>query len=169
MLDWLLQKRQTPSAIDRFWRQVLVSAVNEDLDRMAAIHGFQVFWQGFLSKADAYEMGVPAIPLGQLYGADAWKRLPNVRIHQRATVERIDAEGFTVNGERRKGDIYICALPFERLEAVGLSAQSWNTRRSRESTCGSTARSPICRMPHCSTALSNGCSIRIPGAICNWW
>jgi squalene-associated FAD-dependent desaturase len=122
MLDWLLQKRQTPAAIDRFWRQVLVSAVNEDLDRMAAIHGFQVFWQGFLAKADAYEMGVPAIPLGQLYGAEAWKRWPNVRIHQRASVERIDAEGFTVNGERRAGDVYICAIPFERLEAVGLPA-----------------------------------------------
>ena len=31
---------QTPRAIDRFWRQVLVSAVNEELDRMAALHGF---------------------------------------------------------------------------------------------------------------------------------
>src|SRR5215510_8838424 len=49
MLDWLLQKRQTPQAIDRFWRQVLVSAVNEDLDRMAALHGFEVFWHGFLA------------------------------------------------------------------------------------------------------------------------
>ena len=62
MLDWLLQKRQTPHAIDRFWRQVLVSAVNEDLDRMAAIHGFQVFWLGFLSTADGYEMGIPNGP-----------------------------------------------------------------------------------------------------------
>ena len=122
MLDWLLQKRQTPHAIDRFWRQVLVSAVNEDLDRMAAIHGFQVFWEGFLAKADAYEMGVPAIPLGQLYSADAWKRFPNVKLHQRATVERIDSEGFVVNGERRAGDAYICALPFERIEALGLAA-----------------------------------------------
>ena len=67
MLDWLLQKRQTPHAIDRFWRQVLVSAVNEDLERMAAIHGFQVFWLGFLARADSYEMGVPNVPLGQLY------------------------------------------------------------------------------------------------------
>src|SRR5437588_4298877 len=72
MLDWLLQKRQTPRAIDRFWRQVLVSAVNEDLDRMAARHGFQVFWTAFLSRADGYEMGVPAVPLGELYNADAW-------------------------------------------------------------------------------------------------
>src|ERR1700752_3930062 len=71
MLDWLLQKRQTPHAIDRFWRQILVSAVNEDLDRMAAMHGFQVFWLGFLSRADAYEMGVPSVPLGKLYDVEA--------------------------------------------------------------------------------------------------
>src|ERR1043165_3839872 len=88
MLDWLLQKRQTARAIDRFWRQVLVSAVNEDLDRMAAIHGFQVFWLGFLARADSYEMGVPSVPLGGLYSADAWKRLPAVRMHFRSAGER---------------------------------------------------------------------------------
>ncbi len=122
MLDWLLQKRQTPHAIDRFWRQVLVSAVNEDLDRMAAIHGFQVFWLGFLARADAYEMGVPSVPLGKLYDVDAWKRIGGVRIHFRATLERIEDNGFIVGGERRTGDHYICALPFERLESVGLDA-----------------------------------------------
>jgi zeta-carotene desaturase len=122
MLDWLLQKRQTPHAIDRFWRQVLVSAVNEDLDRMAAHHGFQVFWQGFLARADSYEMGVPNVPLSQLYSADSWKRLGNVCFHFRATVEAISESGFVVNGERRAADHYICALPFERLEAVGLPA-----------------------------------------------
>jgi uncharacterized protein with NAD-binding domain and iron-sulfur cluster len=60
MMDWLLQKRQTPRAIDRFWRQVLVSAVNEDLDRMAASHGFKVFWLGFLARAEHH--GGPASP-----------------------------------------------------------------------------------------------------------
>jgi zeta-carotene desaturase len=122
MLDWLLQKRQTPRAIDRFWRQVLVSAVNEDLDRMAAVHGFQVFWLGFLARADSYEMGIPTVPLGQLYAAGAWQRLPNVRLHLRAPVERIDGSGFLVAGERRTADHYICALPFERMEVVGLAA-----------------------------------------------
>jgi squalene-associated FAD-dependent desaturase len=122
MLDWLLQKRQTPRAIDRFWRQVLVSAVNEDLDRMAAVHGFQVFRLGFLARADGYEMGIPTVPLGELYGADAWQRVTNVRFHLRSPVERIDGSGFTVAGERRAADHYICALPFERLEAVGLAA-----------------------------------------------
>lgn len=122
MLDWLLQKRQTPRAIDRFWRQVLVSAVNEDLDRMAATHGFQVFWLGFLAQADAYEMGVPSVPLGGLYSAEVWSKLPNVRIHFCAPVDRLGPEGFTVCGETLSADAYICALPFERLEAVGLPA-----------------------------------------------
>jgi zeta-carotene desaturase len=122
MLDWLLQKRQTPRAIDRFWRQVLMSAINEDLDRMAAAHGFQVFWQGFLARADAYEMGLAAVPLGELYGAQSWGRLPNVRLHCRAAVEHIGEGGFVAGGETRAGDALICALPFERLAAVGLPA-----------------------------------------------
>jgi len=122
MLDWLLQKRQTPRAIDRFWRQVLVSAVNEDLEHMAARHGFQVFWLGFLSRADSYEMGVPSVPLAELYSAEAWKRIGAVRIQTRCPVERIAAEGFTVGGQLRSADYYICALPFERLEALGLPA-----------------------------------------------
>jgi zeta-carotene desaturase len=122
MLDWLLQKRQTPRAIERFWRQVLVSAVNEDLDRMAARHGFQVFWLGFLAKADSYEMGVPSIPLGELYRAEAWQKMGNVSIHLRRPVERVDGEGVTAGGERYTADYYVCALPFERLEALGLPA-----------------------------------------------
>jgi zeta-carotene desaturase len=122
MLDWLLQKRQTPHAIDRFWRQVLVSAINEDLDRMAAVHGFQVFWLGFLSTADGYEMGIPSVPLGQLYTADAWRRMPNVRMHFRCPVERIDASGFLIDGQLVTADRYICAMPFEKLESVGLPA-----------------------------------------------
>src|SRR5579864_4217711 len=108
MLDWLLQKRQTPRAIDRFWRQVLVSAVNEDLDHMAARHGFQVFWLGFLARADSYEMGVPSVPLSELYASEAWQRIGNVQIRSRSAVERITAEGFTIGGQMCAADYYIC-------------------------------------------------------------
>ncbi|MDP8990642.1 MAG: FAD-dependent oxidoreductase, partial [Acidobacteriota bacterium] len=78
MLDWLKEQRQPARAIERFWRQVLVSAINEELDRMAAAHGLQVFRLGFLARKDAYEMGVPKVPLGRLYSGDAWKRIGNV-------------------------------------------------------------------------------------------
>ena len=125
MLDWLLQKRQTPRAIDRFWRQVLVSAVNENLDTMAARHGFQVFWLGFLARADSYEMGVPAIPLGELYRAGLWRGIGDVSLRLRCPVERIHPEGITAGGDEHAADYYICALPFERLEALGLPAPSF--------------------------------------------
>ena len=123
MLDWLREKRQPEAAIRRFWSQVLVSAVNEDLDRMAALHGFQVFWLGFLARSNSYEMGVPAVPLGDLYAADAWKRLGNVRLHLRTPVERVIVQNGIVRavaaqGEQHSADCYVASLPFERLSSV---------------------------------------------------
>jgi len=128
MLDWLREKRQTPAAIERFWRQVLVSAINEELDRMAASHGFQVFRLGFLATDTSYEMGVPNVPLGDLYGAEAWQRLPNVRIRLRSAVERVEIEGGLIaglmaGGERFTAKQYISAVPFERVGALFPEAQ----------------------------------------------
>ncbi len=123
MLDWLREKRQPARVIERFWRQVLVSAINEELDRMAAAHGFQVFWLGFLSRRDSYEMGIPAVPLGELYSTQAWTRWPNVRIHTRSKVGRITTEGAQLGAEVRKADFYVNALPdhpFETSPITGI-------------------------------------------------
>ena len=123
MRQWLEEKRQPACAIERFWRQILVSAINEELDRMAAAHGLQVFRLGFLASKDAYEMGVPAVPLGRLYSGDAWNRIGNVELCLRSPVSRIVVEGGAVRGvmagdEEIRGDHYVCALPFERIGAV---------------------------------------------------
>src|SRR5712692_10340146 len=124
MLDWLREKKQTPRAIERFWRQVLVSAVNEELDRMAALHGFQVFWLGMLARANSYEMGVPEVPLGELYSVNAWRKLGAVQFHMRTPVERIIFREGTAHGVQISGgsvhpaDYQICAVPFERLGAL---------------------------------------------------
>ena len=125
MLEWLREKRQTPAAIERFWRQVLVSAINEELDRMAALHGFQVFWLGFLAKSDSYQMGVPAVPLGALYSSQAWERFPGVRLHLKAPVEHLvvnngTVTGIVTGGEVRRADHYIAAVPFERVSSLGV-------------------------------------------------
>jgi zeta-carotene desaturase len=123
MLDWLREQKQPQRALDRFWSPVLVSAINEELDRMAAMHGLQVFQLGFLAHRDSYEMGVPAVPLGQLYREEAWQRLGNVEIHNRSPVERIAVEDGSVRaiiagGSEFRADQYVCALPFERVAAV---------------------------------------------------
>jgi len=123
MLEWLQEKRQPARAIARFWSQVLVSSINEELDRMAAAHGFQVFRLGFLARKNAYEMGLPAVPLGRLYGSEAWRRIGQADLQMRAPVEKIVIENGAVShavvaGEHVRSDHYVCALPFERIRAV---------------------------------------------------
>jgi len=123
MQAWLQEKRQTPNAIERFWRQVLVSAINEELDRMAASHGFQVVRLGFLATDDSYEMGVPNVPLGELYGSSAWERMPNVKMRLRAPVEKVEVAGGRVAGITSGGATfmarqYVSAVPYDRLGAL---------------------------------------------------
>jgi zeta-carotene desaturase len=121
MLDWLQEKRQPARAIERYWRQVLVSAINEELDRMAASHGFQVFWLGMIARADSYEMGVPDVPLRELYSEAALGRLAT--LHPREAVTAIDRDSSRITGietaqGREVADFYVSALPFERLKPL---------------------------------------------------
>jgi len=67
MLDWLRRMKQTPSAIERFWRVVLVSALDEELARTDARYGIDVFWKAFLANKSGYRVGIPSVPLAELY------------------------------------------------------------------------------------------------------
>ena len=62
-LSWLLRQGQTEQAIERFWKPVIVSALNEELDRVSVYYAAQVFRESFLKSAAAGAMGVPRIPL----------------------------------------------------------------------------------------------------------
>jgi zeta-carotene desaturase len=117
MAEWLREKKQTARAIERFWRQVLVSAINEELDQMAAAHGLQVMSLGFLANATNYEMGVPRVPLGQLYSAEAWKHYETVKFEYKSPVERLVIEDGQVRGPM-KADAYVLAVPFERVNGI---------------------------------------------------
>ena len=50
-LAWLRRHGQTEQAIQRFWKTVLVSALNEDLDRMSVPYAAQVIRESFLKSA----------------------------------------------------------------------------------------------------------------------
>lgn len=114
MAEWLASQGQPQRVVNRFWRQILVSAVNEDLEIMSARWGFQVFWLGFLCSGTSHQMGVPAVPLGELYCSDGWRSLPNVRFHLKSPVRRITPEGAETTTGRFKADFYISALPWDR-------------------------------------------------------
>jgi squalene-associated FAD-dependent desaturase len=127
MLDWLRSKGQTRGALERYWKPVLYSAISEELDGMAAAHAFQVFWLGMFASRDAYELGVPTVPLRELYRADMWSRLGSVALRGRAAAEQIVFEkgrvaGVLTGGEVQSADYYISALPFEKLAQVAPGA-----------------------------------------------
>jgi squalene-associated FAD-dependent desaturase len=66
--QWLTRHGQTAGAIDRFWKPVLVSALNEVPDRMSVHYAGKVIRDSLLLSPGAGRMGVPTIPLSELYG-----------------------------------------------------------------------------------------------------
>ena len=46
---------------------VLVSALDEELARTDARYGIEVFWKAFLGNKTGYRVGIPTVPLAELY------------------------------------------------------------------------------------------------------
>ncbi len=122
MLEWLERREQTPSAIERFWRVVLVSALDEELDRTDARYGVDVFWKAFVSNRTGYRMGIPTVPLAELYdgcragiehrGGEVTLRSPVRKIHvARGALQHVEFDG----GRTETADAYVFALPHEAL------------------------------------------------------
>jgi squalene-associated FAD-dependent desaturase len=115
MLQWLKRHLQTQRAIDHFWRPVLTSALNEKPERVSAYHGLQLFWLGFLANRGAYHVGLPSVPLGELYRMP----LPGVSVRLRSTVRELECSGERVttarlaDGATMPARWFIVALPFE--------------------------------------------------------
>jgi zeta-carotene desaturase len=122
-LDWLKRHGQTAQAIERFWKTILVSALNEDLDRVSVPYGAQVVRESFLKSVAAGRMGIPMVPLTELYGtAGDYIRARGGEIQLRAGVESFRAEAsavnVTANGQERKYDYLILAVPFDGLGRI---------------------------------------------------
>jgi squalene-associated FAD-dependent desaturase len=118
MLAWLQKHRQTERAIRRFWEVILVSALDEQLDRIDARYGIDVFWKAFLSTRAGYRIGIPCVPLGDLYdGCKEAIRMRGGEVLLRAGVRGFQVAGDQVTGvEREDGsvetaDYYVAAVP----------------------------------------------------------
>jgi squalene-associated FAD-dependent desaturase len=122
MLEWLKRRGQTQRSIDRFWRPVLVSALSEELDNIDARYGVDVFWKAVLSNRTGYRMGVPTIPLAELYeGCRVAIEKRGGEVMLRAPVRGLRAKDGAVAGVRfedgreETADAYVCAVPHNAL------------------------------------------------------
>ena len=122
MRDWLERMKQTPGAVTRFWQVVLVSALNEELERMDARYGIQVFWEGFLANRAGYRVGVPCVPLAELYEGcreGVVRRGGQVRLRSGVRAIRMRDNGFAgatlEDGTEVSADACIAAVPQDAL------------------------------------------------------
>jgi squalene-associated FAD-dependent desaturase len=119
-LDWLRRHGQTAQAIERFWKTILVSALNEDLDRVSVPYAAQVVRECFLKSEAAGRMGIPTVPLTDLYSsAGDYIRARGGEIQLRAGVESFRAEAsevrVTTNGQEQIFDYLVLAVSFDAL------------------------------------------------------
>jgi squalene-associated FAD-dependent desaturase len=122
-LVWLHRHGQTERAIDRFWKPILVSALNEELDRVSVPSAAQVVRESFLKSAAAGRMGVPIVPLTELYSvAGDYISARGGEVRLRCGVESFlaDPDGvkLRVAGDEMHFDWTIVAVPFDALSRM---------------------------------------------------
>ena len=99
--DWLGSRGQTERARRRLWDLFIVSSLNIDGDEASVPLAATVLKTALLGDNDAADIGVPAVPLGELHGQAAAALLgrlgADVRLGTKATaVEPDPAGGFRV-------------------------------------------------------------------------
>ncbi len=121
--DWLERNGQTARTVERFWGVVLVSALNEDPDRVGLKYARKVFVDAFLRHRRGFEVEVPTGPLGRLYGDElaGWLTRHGVELRFNQGVRRLLIDEGRIagvemrTGERQEADWYVSAVPFDRL------------------------------------------------------
>jgi len=129
--EWLREQRQSQRTIDRFWSVILVSALGETVERVDLSMARKVFLDGFLRSAQGYEVLLPRIPLGEVFGRRVADRLrqSGVGIHLGSPVRSIGtlearAESLTLaDGRQFPFDALILAVPWTAIERLLLPEQ----------------------------------------------
>jgi squalene-associated FAD-dependent desaturase len=126
-LQWCRDHGQTETAVDRFWKPILVSALSEDLDLISVSYAAQVVRES-MKTPTARHMGVPSIPLTDLYNqAGEYVRARGGQILFRTSLETFSPASSQVqiritDTDKRSReewfDYLILALPFNTVDRV---------------------------------------------------
>lgn len=147
--DWLVRHGQPQRAIDRFWRPVLVSALNEEMNKISVKYAAQVFHDSFLASAEAGRIGLPAVPLSDLYGKCAdYIRARGGEVLLRTTVEGVAAAedgGWQIASpdDAVQVDGVVLALSFGGMERFLLNLAADEVRAELETKLSHFESSPI--------------------------
>jgi len=120
LAKWLDMHLQSAGALERFWRLVIASALNADLDKIGLPYAMKVIRELFLNSAYAGSMGMSRVPLSDLYGgAQNYIEVNRGQVCLNSSVESAawDAERQLWTIETQQGshtsEMLVLALPFE--------------------------------------------------------
>lgn len=120
--DWLRRHKQTERAMNRFWRLVIASALNADIENIAVHYAAKVIRELFMNSAEAGSMGMSSVPLSELYaGAERFLSQHRSRVLYNTNVEALQWDDLTKQWSivTRTGnltsDYVVFALPFEAM------------------------------------------------------
>jgi zeta-carotene desaturase len=118
--NWLRRHKQTEGALNRFWRLVIASALNADVEHIAVPYAAKVIRELFMNSPEAGAMGMSSVPLSELYaGAEVYLAERGAEILFNTNVEALlfDAAAGKWTVTTRTGEIssdfVVVALPFE--------------------------------------------------------
>jgi squalene-associated FAD-dependent desaturase len=123
--EWLTRNGQTPGAINRFWRLVIASALNADVDEIALPYAAKVIRELFLNSAEAGSMGISSVPLSELYSGQMQSGVAqylserggevvfNASVEGAAWDEETSQWTLTTRAGDQVADFLVLALPFE--------------------------------------------------------
>lgn len=145
--NWLAKHQQGEAERMAFWEPVLVSALNDQLDRLGMRACKHLFVEAFLGGKEAFDLWLPARPLGKLFGSEMVRALRDagVDVQSDCPVRSLSLEknivsgAFGRNGRFYAADHVILATPhktsWELMSPSGLSpthGQTGNTENWSE-------------------------------------
>ena len=123
--DWLKRHKQTRGAVERFWRLVIASALNAEVDEIALPYAAKVIRELFMNSAFAGSMGMSTVPLSELYArVTPYLEDRGGSVLLNTSVEGADWDEETLQWMVRTrtgellSDFVVVALPFEGMAAL---------------------------------------------------
>jgi zeta-carotene desaturase len=122
--QWYRRTRQTDGAIRHLWEPLILATLNDSAENCSMKIAGKVIYELFIKNASGGRLGIPTIPLSELYSAIAdLARAHGAQFELRASVERIaqqpDGRWLLRDGERTwLADAVILALPFEQTQRL---------------------------------------------------
>jgi len=118
--SWLKRHKQTRGALDRFWRLVIASALNAEIDEIALPYAAKVIRELFMNSAFAGSMGMSTVPLSELYApvtpyleARGGSVLLNANVEGAEWDEELSQWVIRTRNGVVRSDFIVVALPFE--------------------------------------------------------